>query len=87
VTPATLLTDGEHEHLKAAWHGALLALAGGAALYNTAAFVRRPSAHLAFGAVVYTVLAFVEKGMVERHLRTLRNDYAESRNDDLLSRV
>jgi hypothetical protein len=53
-----------------AWHGAMLALAGGAALYNSAAFVRRPSAHLAFGAVVYTALATVEVGMVARHVQS-----------------
>lgn len=74
-----LLNDGEHESFKAFWHGAMLALAGGAALYNTAAFVRRPSAHLAFGAVVYTALAGVEVGMVARHLKS-HSGYVNSRN-------
>lgn len=71
-----LLNDGSHERLKAAWHAALLALAGGAALYNSAAFLRRPSAHLAFGAVVYTALAGVEVGMVARHVKS-HSRYAE----------
>jgi hypothetical protein len=65
-----LLDDGRAENFKACWHGAMLALAGGAALYNTAAFVRRPSAHLAFCAVVYTALATVEVGMVARHVQS-----------------
>lgn len=77
MTPTELLDDGTAEPFKACWHGAMLALAGGAAIYNTAAFVRRPSAHLAFGAVVYTALAGVEVGMVARHLRSSRSDYAE----------
>lgn len=71
-----LLDEGRAEALKAGWHGAILALASGALVYNTAACVRRPSKHLAFGAVVYTLLVGIEVGMVARHLKS-RSDYAE----------
>lgn len=71
-----LLDEGNAETFKACWHGALLALVGGAALYNTAAWCKRPSGHLAFGAVIYTALVGVELGMVARHVRS-RSDYAK----------
>lgn len=67
------LTDGESEIAKASWHGAIGTLAIGAALYNAAACIRRPSAHLAIGAIGYTLATVIEVQMVLRHLDAHRS--------------
>lgn len=60
----------EHEILKASIHGALGALVGVCAVYNTACWLKRPSGarHNLINALVYAALAGWEVAHVKHHV-------------------
>lgn len=69
MRPDDITRDGHQETFKAGVHLALLSLAAVCSAYNCAAWIARPSKHLAVNAVVYTALLGLECHQVMRHLR------------------
>ena len=67
-TSFPILDSGNCEPLKAAFHGAALALVCVMGAYNTAAWMRRRQSHLAVNAAIYLIAAFWEQRHVAHHL-------------------
>ena len=63
----SLLKAGHCEVFKTAWHGGLLVLALGAAVYNVAAFTVRPKPHLARNVLLYGAIVAVEVLQIRHH--------------------
>lgn len=69
---SAILDTGTCEPLKAAVHGALLAMAALCAAYNSAAWLKRRERHLAINAVLYSTVVFWERCHVVHHLAACR---------------
>lgn len=63
---------GCSEPFKGTVHLGIFGLATAAGLYNLAAFVARPSPHLARNVAIYTALSWFEARNVLGHLRSSR---------------
>lgn len=62
-----LLDGGHNETLKLGVHGVLGGLSLLCALYNAAAYGRRPARHLAVNVVIYSALLGLETAQIARH--------------------
>jgi hypothetical protein len=63
-----VLYPGSCEPLKAAFHGAALALAAVMGAYNAAAWLRRRQSHLAINAAIYLAAVVWEQRHVAHHM-------------------
>lgn len=63
----TFLEHGASERLKGLWHLGGLIFAGGAMLYNVAAYLQRRDTHLIVNATAYAALTALEIQKVKHH--------------------